>query len=195
MPSAEAVVLPDNVRPVHYDLTLTPNFEDFTFAGEVDITVRMEPGTTEILLNCSEIEIHSASLGWTDGAGEHTQEASAVSYNADAETATISIGAASTEGVVGDHHLRMKYTGELNDKLRGFYRSQYTNPEGETAYLATTQFEATDARRALPCWDEPAVKATFQATLNVPEDMAAVSNTPHHRGGPRAIGRDQNRKI
>ena len=184
MPSAEAVVLPDNVRPVHYDLTLTPNFEDFTFAGEVDITVRMEPGTTEILLNCSEIEIHSATLGWTDGAGEHTQEASAVSYNADAETATISIGAASTEGVIGDHHLRMKYTGELNDKLRGFYRSQYTNPEGETAYLATTQFEATDARRALPCWDEPAVKATFQATLNVPEDMAAVSNTPIIEEGP-----------
>ena len=52
------------------------------------------------------------------------------------------------------------------------------NPEGETAYLATTQFEATDARRALPCWDEPAAKATFQVTLNVPEDMEAVSNTP-----------------
>ena len=52
------------------------------------------------------------------------------------------------------------------------------NPEGETAYLATTQFEATDARRALPCWDEPAAKATFQVTLIVPEEMEAVSNTP-----------------
>ena len=186
MPSAEAVVLPDNVRPVHYDLTLTPNFEDFTFAGEVDIAVHMASGATEIMLNCSEIDIHSAALSWTDGAGEHTQEAAGISYNADAETATITIGTTPTDGLVGDHHLRMNFTGELNDKLRGFYRSQYTNPEGETAYLATTQFEATDARRALPCWDEPAVKATFQVTLNVPEDMAAVSNTPiiDERAGP-----------
>ena len=60
MPSANAVVLPDSVRPVHYDLTLTPDFENFTFAGEVDITVRMAPGTSEIVLNCAEIDIKSA---------------------------------------------------------------------------------------------------------------------------------------
>ena len=178
MPSAEAVVLPDNVRPVHYDLILTPNFDDFTFAGAVDIALTMEPGATEIILNCSEIDIESASLSWTDSNGEREQAASDISYNADAETATITMAGTPSEGSAGNPHLRMKFTGELNDKLRGFYRSQYTNPEGETAYLATTQFEATDARRALPCWDEPAVKATFQVTLNVPEDMAAVSNTP-----------------
>ena len=178
MPSAEAVVLPDNVRPIHYDLTLTPNFGDFTFAGEVDVTVSMEPGTTEIMLNCSEIEIHSAAISWTDARGAQEQAATNIAYDADAETATISIPGIPADGLVGDPHLRMSFTGELNDKLRGFYRSQYTNPEGETAYLATTQFEATDARRSLPCWDEPAAKATFQVTLNVPEEMEAVSNTP-----------------
>ena len=178
MPSADAVILPDNVRPVHYDLTLTPNFDDFTFDGEVDVAVQMQPGTTEVVLNCAEIDIKSAAVSWTDTDGEHSQEASNISYDADAETATISIAGTPADGLVGNQHLRMKFTGELNDKLRGFYRSQYTNPEGETAYLATTQFEATDARRALPCWDEPAVKATFQVTLNVPEEMAAVSNTP-----------------
>ena len=178
MPSAEAVVLPDNVRPSHYDLTLTPNFDDFTFAGEVDIQVRVESGATEIMLNCSEIEIQEASVSWTDGNGAHEQPATGISYNADAETATIGISADATAGAAENHHLRMKFTGELNDKLRGFYRSQYTNPEGETAYLATTQFEATDARRSLPCWDEPAAKATFQVTLNIPEEMSAVSNTP-----------------
>ena len=178
MPSAEKVVLPDNVRPIHYDLTLTPDFGDFTFAGEVDVTVSMEPGTTEIMLNCSEIEIHSAAVGWTDTNGEQEQTASNIAYDAGAETATISIPGIPEDGLVGNPHLRMSFTGELNDKLRGFYRSQYTNPEGETAYLATTQFEATDARRSLPCWDEPAAKATFQVTLNVPEEMEAVSNTP-----------------
>ncbi len=178
MPSAEKVVLPDNVRPVHYDLALTPDFGDFTFAGEVDVTVSMEPGTTEIMLNCSEIEIHSAAVGWTDTNGEQEQAASNIAYDADAETVTITIPGTPADGLVGNQRLRMSFTGELNDKLRGFYRSQYTNPEGETAYLATTQFEATDARRALPCWDEPAAKATFQVTLNVPEEMEAVSNTP-----------------
>ena len=178
MPSADAVILPDNVRPVHYDLTLTPNFDDFTFDGEVDITVQMQPGTTEIVLNCADIDINSAAVSWADTDGEHTQEANGISYDADAETATISIAGTPADGLVGNQHLRMSFKGELNDKLRGFYRSQYTNPEGETAYLATTQFEATDARRALPCWDEPAVKATFQVALNVPQEMAAVSNTP-----------------
>ena len=178
MPSADAVVLPESVRPAHYDLTLTPNFDDFTFAGEVDITIRMEPGTSEIVLNCSEIEIHTASVGWTDGNGEHEHTATGIGYDTENERAAITIGTGPGDGVVGDQHLRMTFTGELNDKLRGFYRSQYTNPEGETAYLATTQFEATDARRALPCWDEPAVKASFQVTLNIPAEMQAVSNTP-----------------
>ena len=188
MPSADAVILPDNVRPVHYDLTLTPNFDDFTFDGEVDITVRIRPGTTEITLNCAEIDIKSAAVSWSDTDGQHAQDASSIAYDAEAETATIGIAGTPADGLVGNQHLRMTFTGELNDKLRGFYRSQYTNPEGETAYLATTQFEATDARRSLPCWDEPAVKATFQVTLNVPAEMAAVSNTPiiEERPGPTA---------
>ena len=178
MPSAEAVVLPDNVRPKHYDLTLTPNFDDFTFAGEVNISIAMDPGVTEILLNCSEIDIHSAAVTWTAADGEGQQAAAAIDYNAAAETVALGFPGIPAEAAAGNPILRMVYTGELNDKLRGFYRSQYTNPEGETAYLATTQFEATDARRSLPCWDEPAVKATFQVTLHIPEAMVAVSNTP-----------------
>ena len=78
----------------------------------------------------------------------------------------------------GPAQLDLRFVGELNDRLHGFYRSQYINPEGEVSYLATTQFEATDARRAFPCWDEPACKATFQLTLNIPTNMVAVSNTP-----------------
>ncbi|GFR58996.1 puromycin-sensitive aminopeptidase [Elysia marginata] len=73
--------------------------------------------------------------------------------------------------------LNIKFTGELNDKMKGFYRSKYTLNDQEK-YLAVTQFEATDARRAFPCWDEPACKATFDVTLVVPKDRIALSNMP-----------------
>ena len=78
----------------------------------------------------------------------------------------------------GPATLELTFTGELNDRLRGFYRSHYTDIDGHERYLATTQFEATDARRAFPCWDEPAVKAAFKVTLVVPGDLVAVSNMP-----------------
>ncbi|KAL3855249.1 hypothetical protein ACJMK2_014465 [Sinanodonta woodiana] len=80
--------------------------------------------------------------------------------------------------VVGEGTLHIEFTGELNDKMRGFYRNKYTGPDGEERYGAVTQFEATDARRAFPCYDEPAVKATFDVTLVVPKNRVALSNMP-----------------
>ena len=72
----------------------------------------------------------------------------------------------------------MRFTGTLNDRLVGFYRSEYQDNEGRTRHLATTQFEATDARRAFPCWDEPARKSVFDVTLVFDDSLQAVSNTP-----------------
>ena len=72
----------------------------------------------------------------------------------------------------------MTFSGILNDKLHGFYRSRYAGPEGDQRYLAATQFEATDARRAFPCWDESDHKAVFQVTLAIPSGLKAISNTP-----------------
>ena len=171
MPTADAVVLPDNVLPRRYDLTLQPDLGQFTFRGEETIEVEVVSATSEISLNCDEIEIQEASVTH----GGVTTTASRIGYDKAREIVTLEF----TEPVpAGSASLRIKFTGELNDKLRGFYRSQYTNVEGETAYLATTQFEATDARRAFPCWDEPARKAIFRVTLIIPEEMVAVSNTP-----------------
>uniref|UniRef100_A0A2K5WB90 Aminopeptidase n=1 Tax=Macaca fascicularis TaxID=9541 RepID=A0A2K5WB90_MACFA len=76
----------------------------------------------------------------------------------------------------GTGTLKIDFVGELNDKMKGFYRSKYTTPSGEVRYAAVTQFEATDARRAFPCWDEPAIKATFDISLVVPKDRVALSN-------------------
>src|SRR4029450_3674728 len=73
--------------------------------------------------------------------------------------------------------LRLTFRGTLNDKLRGFYRSVYKDPSGVSRTMAATQFEATDARRAFPCWDEPAFKAVFSVTLAIDPTLTAVSNT------------------
>ena len=72
--------------------------------------------------------------------------------------------------------LHTEFTGILNDKLHGFYRSTFTDADGVEQVIATTQFEATDARRAFPCWDEPDFKAVFGVTLVVDDDLAALSN-------------------
>jgi puromycin-sensitive aminopeptidase len=76
-----------------------------------------------------------------------------------------------------DAVLEMDFTGELNDKMKGFYRSKYVNGS-EERYAAVTQFEATDARRCFPCWDEPAIKATYDIILTIPLDRVGLSNMP-----------------
>ena len=93
----------------------------------------------------------------------------------EAETLTLALG---SELAVGTTTLNIEYTGTLNDQMRGFYRSKYTSPEnpGEDRYAGVTQFEAADARRALPCWDEPACKATFDVILVIPKDRVGLSN-------------------
>jgi aminopeptidase 2 len=72
--------------------------------------------------------------------------------------------------------LSIDFTGILNDEMCGFYRSSYEDKDGNKKYMAVTQFESTDARRSFPCWDEPAIKATFDVTLNVPRELTALSN-------------------
>ena len=80
--------------------------------------------------------------------------------------------------VSGKVKICIDFKGTLNDRLLGFYRSKYKDTSGKTKYLATTQFEAADARRAFPCWDEPAIKATFDVSLLVEKHMTAISNMP-----------------
>ena len=86
----------------------------------------------------------------------------------------------------GQWRLTCRFTGVLNDQLRGFYRSVFTDADGREQAIATTQFEATDARRAFPCWDEPDFKASFGVTLVAPEGLTAVSNEAEV--GRRSLG-------
>ncbi|KAI8393953.1 aminopeptidase [Radiomyces spectabilis] len=171
---AERQVLPTNVKPVHYDLTLQPNLETFVFHGRVKVDLEVKEDTKQIVLNTHDIKIHSASLFSASLKTETNQVATDISYDEKKDQATLTFAEAvlaNTKAV-----LDITFEGILNDQMAGFYRSSYKDADGNTQYLATTQFEATDARRAFPCWDEPSLKATFDVTLIVPSKLTALSN-------------------
>ncbi len=163
--------LPTAVRPTNYDLTLEPDIDAFTFSGSESINIEVLEPVSEIVLNSAEIEVQSVCVALPDGT---SNDAASMSFNEEMETLTISFD---DQLPVGEATLDIEFAGELNDKLRGFYRSSYRDQDGNQRWMAATQFESTDARRAFPCWDEPAIKATFDVTLTVSHELEAISNT------------------
>ena len=161
------------IRPVRYELTLEPDLEAATFAGEVLISVLVTAPTDTIACNAVDLDILAADL--TEGPLSDGSPLAVTGVALDAETERVTFTLERTL-LPGEAHLRVRFNGQLNDKLRGFYRSTFTDTDGVEQVIATTQFEATDARRAFPCWDEPDHKASFVISLIVDEDLFAVSN-------------------
>ncbi|OAL06541.1 hypothetical protein IQ06DRAFT_208141 [Phaeosphaeriaceae sp. SRC1lsM3a] len=164
-------VLPTNVKPLHYDLKLEPNFEDFTYEGSVVIDLDVNEDSTSIALNTNELKIHSTKVTAGD---KLVSDSPKVSHNDDTQTTTVSFDQSITKG--SKAQLTMTFSGILNDNMAGFYRSSFKAEDGSTTYMATTQMEPTDARRAFPCFDEPALKAKFTVTLVADDKMTCLSN-------------------
>lgn len=160
--------LPRTALPRRYELRLEPDLEAFTFSGDETIELDIVESSDTIVLNALDIEIDQAVL--TDGDGAVT---ATVSYDEPMQRAQLSFN---RELAQGPAELNIRFRGVLNDQLVGFYRSKFTDVDGNEQVIATTQFEATDARRAFPCFDEPDMKATFAVTLVVPDHLMAVSN-------------------
>jgi puromycin-sensitive aminopeptidase len=162
--------LPRTVAPERYDLTLSPDIANATFTGEERVLVEVLEPVREIVLNAADLEILEAELTSQDG----EELTGSVSLDEEHERAVIALSGTAT---AGSWTLHLTFKGTLNDKLKGFYRSRFTDTAGVEHQIATTQFEATDARRAFPCWDEPDRKAVFGVTLVVDDGLLAVSNT------------------
>ncbi|CAH0398786.1 unnamed protein product [Chilo suppressalis] len=167
--------LPKDVVPKHYNLELTPNLETLTFTGKTAVKVSIVNTTKEIVVNCLDLELKNVKLQYNEGGTDLTLNPVEVSLSTSDETARIVFDKVLPKG---EAKLFCEFNGEINDKMKGLYRSKYMTPGGEERYAAVTQFEATDARRCFPCWDEPAIKATFDITLDVPADRVALSNMP-----------------
>jgi aminopeptidase N/puromycin-sensitive aminopeptidase len=162
---ASAQRLSQNVRPEHYTLTLKPDLKAATFSGIESIDVTLAEPTNAITLNAAEIAFESVSVT-ADG----KRQKATVALNTEKEQATITIP---EKLPAGKATLTIAYTGILNNELRGFYLSKTARRN-----YAVTQFEATDARRAFPCFDEPALKATYDISLVVDAGDTAISNGP-----------------
>ncbi|WP_447975452.1 M1 family metallopeptidase [Nitrospira sp. Kam-Ns4a] len=168
--SVDPYRLPQHIVPTRYDIRLEPDLAAATFAGQETIAITVRQPTTEILLNAAELDVTEALV--EGDAGSHRAR---VELDEATERCCLRLPVPLQPGA---WRLRLSFTGKLNDKLRGFYRSTYKDEAGRTQVLAATQFEATDARRAFPCWDEPAFKAIFATTLVIDPELTAVSNTP-----------------
>jgi puromycin-sensitive aminopeptidase len=162
--------LPRHVVPTRYELRLEPDLATHTFRGEETITLTVTEPTSSVDFNAIELSIDDARL--EDDAGRTLR--GTPTFEVDKERCRLTF---SDRVAPGTWRLRIAFQGILNDKLRGFYRSVYKDPSGVTHTLAATQFEATDARRAFPCWDEPDFKAVFAVTLAIDPALSAVSNT------------------
>jgi puromycin-sensitive aminopeptidase len=163
--------LPRTVVPSRYDLLLEPDLEAGTFTGVVEAAVEVAEPVTEIVLNANELRLDEATLTGGDG---RRVEVAKILADEEAQRATLELAGPADPG---SWSLRIGFRGELNPRLTGFYRSTYA-ANGETRVIGTTHFEATDARRAFPCWDEPDLKAIFGITIVVKDGLFAVSNGP-----------------
>ena len=174
--AAGAQRLPGTVVPEHYTLHLTPDIHAKTFAGTESIRVRLTAPIASITLNAAELKISSVQA-----AAGNQQLAATVAYQPKLEQAVLTFPQHLPAGPV---ELRIQYTGILNDELRGFYLSHTAKRD-----YAVTQFEATDARRAFPSFDEPALKATFDLSLTVDHGDTVIANTPMLSDTPAENGR------
>ena len=166
--------LPKEVVPTEYAIRIVPKIDKLTFTGSETVKINVRTPASQLVLNALELEIGSASVD------DQPLPKSAIKIDKKQELLTLSLPA---QLPVGDHTVILNFSGKINQQGQGLfyahYQEQATNAKKN---LLGTQFEATDARRFFPCWDEPSFRARFQLTAIVPENWFALSNMPVESG-------------
>lgn len=175
--------LPKEVVPRDYSIRIVPNIEKLTFSGTETVKLSVRKPVRQLVLNALELEISEASL---DG---KPLSKSAINIDKERELLILALRSESAEGRIrrgelaaGDHTLALSFSGKINQQGQGLFYMHYQEQASPAAagkkIMLGTQFEATDARRFFPCWDEPVFRARFQLTTVVPENWLAISNMP-----------------
>lgn len=164
-------LLPTNVVARHYDLTIEPDNEKFTFDGSVTIDIDVVESSKSITLHTLDLKLHTVKISSN---GQVITDSPRISHNAESQTSTFDFDSELPQGSKAT--LDITFTGEVNKIMAGFSRSFYKKPDGTESMIASTQMEPTDARRVIPCFDEPALKAEFTVTLIVDKHLTALSN-------------------
>ncbi len=157
-----------DINPINYKIHLEPNLNDFRFSGSTEILLKATKPVTEVSLNILELDIRSCKVL----AGEEFRDCAFHAYP-EKEQMTIALPYEMATEII----LKIDYAGQINDRMAGFYRSKYI-AKSRDRYIAVTQFEESDARRAFPCFDRPDKKATFEIEMVIDEELAAISNSP-----------------
>ncbi|CAH1647271.1 unnamed protein product [Spodoptera littoralis] len=184
MPNITNLWLPKQVKPERYFLNITPYIYEgnFTFDGEVIIHLIVIEETKELTFHGVELTIHEIKIHEKDD--DHLIYIVRQLEDIPRNFHILTLGSSLEVGK--QYILSIKYTGILNDNLHGFYRSSYEE-KGVRKWIAVTQFQAMDARRAFPCWDEPALKARFTISIARPNNMTSLSNMNIVRHSPHEI--------
>jgi len=165
--------------PLAYTLRLAPDLARFRFEGETEIRLRAEDPVAEVVLNALDLAVWRCALGLGG-------ERAACRFEVDPQAETLRVSL--PRQITGEFSLAIAYTGEIHDRMAGFYRSRIRRGRG-TRWLAVTQFQESDARRAFPCLDHPGWKAPFTVEIDVPRGMTAIANTAVEEQRPLPGGR------
>src|SRR5438874_6130666 len=162
--------LPKEVVPTDYAVRIIPDIDKLTFAGTETVKLNVRRRVRQLVLNALELKIEAASIDGRELPG------SAIKTDIKNELLTLALP---SELPIGEHVLTLRFTGKINEQGQCLVYMRYQEKgSGARKIMLGSQFEATDARRFFPCWDEPAFRARFQLTAVVPENWLAVSNMP-----------------
>ncbi|XP_061674006.1 endoplasmic reticulum aminopeptidase 1-like isoform X2 [Syngnathoides biaculeatus] len=163
--------LPRTVVPHHYDLTIHPNLTTLSFTGAVRIQLEVLEDIQAIVLHSKQLKIFNVKLK----TAEDVRSLQILENSVYQQLALLS-DEVITRGV--DYEVHMEFSAKLSDSYHGFYKSSYRTSSGELRVMASTQFEATYARAAFPCFDEPSFKANFTISIIREPRHIAISNMP-----------------